>query len=79
MQIGPKLGKIIADDYKVWKKEGLGAGVHIAMYRVVGEKSEVVELLQQSALVYVQVLERLALILEQILVQMALISEQILV
>lgn len=73
------MGEIIANGYKIWKREGLGAGIHIAMYRVVGEKPEVVELLQQSILVHVQVLEQLALILEQILVQLALVQVQDLV
>ena len=60
---------MIEDGHKVWKREELRPDINTVMYHVVGPKTEVVELLQQSALAHVLVLELVALISKQVLLQ----------
>jgi hypothetical protein len=64
LQMDPQLDEMIEDGHKVWKREELMLDINTAMYRVVGQNAEVVELLQQSTLAHVLVLQLVAPISE---------------
>ena len=60
--MSPQLDEMIEDGHKVWKREELRPDINTVIYRVVGQKAEVVELLLQSTLAHVLILELVALI-----------------